>query len=74
MIVISAWGVAETRKDIPFWFRWTIDFSNIKYGYQGHEQQEKLLQNSGLNYTIIRPVGLTNSEKPQTIIVTKDNL
>jgi putative NADH-flavin reductase len=74
IMVISAWGVSETRKDIPFWFRWTIGFSNIKYGYLGHEQQEKLLQTSDLNYTIIRPVGLTNSDKPKPIIVTKDNV
>jgi putative NADH-flavin reductase len=73
VMVISAWGVAETKQDIPFWFRWMIDFSNIKYGYQGHEQQEKLLQNSDVNYTIIRPVGLTNFEKSKPIIVTKNN-
>jgi putative NADH-flavin reductase len=73
VMVISAWGVAETKKDIPFWFRWMIDFSNIKYGYRGHEQQEKLLQNSDLNYTIIRPVGLTNFEKTKPIIITKNN-
>lgn len=73
IIVISAWGVSETKFDIPFWFRWTIDFSNIKYGYLGHEQQEKLLQKSNLNYTIIRPVGLTNSEKSKSIIITKNN-
>jgi putative NADH-flavin reductase len=73
VMVISAWGVAETKQDIPFWFRWMIDFSNIKYGYLGHEQQEKFLQNSDLNYTIIRPVGLTNFEKPKPIIITKNN-
>ncbi len=73
VIVISAWGVAETRNYIPSWFRWMIDFSNIKYGYQGHEQQEKILQNSDLNYVIIRPVALINSEKLKSIIVTKNN-
>ena len=73
VVVISAWGVAETLKDIPFWFRWMIDFSNIKYGYQGHEQQEKLLQNSEINYTIIRPVALINSEKLKPVVVTKNN-
>jgi uncharacterized protein YbjT (DUF2867 family) len=73
VMVISAWGVAETKQDIPFWFQWMIDFSNIKYGYRGHEQQEKLLQISDLNYTIIRPVGMTNSEKPKPIIITKNN-
>src|SRR5437868_670773 len=25
IIVISAWGVGETKKDIPGWFRWLID-------------------------------------------------
>ncbi len=73
VVIISAWGVAETKQDIPFWFRWMIDFSNIKYGYLGHEQQEKRLQNSDLNYAIIRPVGLTNFENSKTIIVTKNN-
>jgi NAD(P)H-binding len=73
VIIISAWGVGETKKDIPFWFRWMIDFSNIKYSYLGHEQQEKLLINSDLNYTIIRPVGLINSEKSKSIIITKNN-
>jgi NAD(P)H-binding len=74
VVIISAWGVAETRNDIPFWFRWMIDYSNIKYGYLGHEQQEKLLINSDLNYTIIRPVGLTNSENLKPIIITKNNM
>jgi uncharacterized protein YbjT (DUF2867 family) len=73
VMIISAWGVAETRNDIPFWFRWMIDYSNIKYGYLGHEQQEKLLINSDLNYTIIRPVGLTNFENQKPIIITKNN-
>lgn len=29
IIIISAWGDHETRQDIPFWFRWLIDRSNI---------------------------------------------
>lgn len=40
IIVCSAWGVGDSRKDIPFWFRWTIDFSNIRYAYEDHERQE----------------------------------
>jgi putative NADH-flavin reductase len=60
VIVISAWGVAETEKDIPWWFKWTIENSNIKYGYHDHERQEDLLAKTDLNWTAIRPVGLTN--------------
>ena len=49
IIMSSAWGVSDSRKDIPFWFRCTIDFSNIKYAYRDHEKQENLLENSELN-------------------------
>ncbi len=74
IIVISAWGVAETKKDLPFWFRWLIDYSNIKFGYLAHEQQEKLLECSNMNWTSVRPVGLTNFEKLKPIITSQNNI
>jgi putative NADH-flavin reductase len=73
VMVISAWGVAETRKDVPFWFRWMIDFTNVKYGYLGHEDQERLLKNSDLNWTIVRPVILTNNKIIKLVLVSLDN-
>jgi len=73
IIITTAWGVAETRKDIPFWFRLLIDNSNIRYPYLDHERQEELLGKSGLNYTVVRPVGLTNSKKQKEILVSFDN-
>jgi len=73
IVVCSAWGVSETRKDIPFWFRWTIDFSNIKHAYQDHKRQEILLEESKLDWTIVRPVGLTNSTAEKNIIESFEN-
>jgi putative NADH-flavin reductase len=73
IILTSAWGVAETRKDIPFWFRLLIDHSNIRYPYQDHERQEELLKKSGLNYTVVRPAALTDSKKERAIKVSLDN-
>lgn len=73
VIICSAWGVAETQKDIPFWFNLTIKFSNIKFAYLDHERQEKALQNSNLNYTIVRPVGLTNFKNDKTVIESYQN-
>ena len=69
-VFISAWGVAETRSDIPGWFRWFIDHSNIRYPYLDHERSEELLQQSSLNYTAVRPAGLINSKKEREIIVS----
>ena len=60
IIVISAWGTNETRQELKFGFRSLIKYSNLRYPYKDHEKQEKIIQNSGLNWTIIRPVALTN--------------
>lgn len=73
VIVCSAWGVAETKKDIPFWFRWMIDYSNIGVAYRDHERQEELLSKSSLPWTIVRPVGLTNFRSQENIRVSLNN-
>ncbi len=63
----SAWGVAETKHDLPNWFRWLIDYSNIGVAYADHERQEQLLKDSSLQWTIVRPVGLTNNKRMESI-------
>lgn len=73
IIITTAWGVAETRKDIPIWFQWLINNSNIKYPYIDHELQEDMLKGSDLDWTVIRPVGLTDSVKDKEIQVTVNN-
>jgi len=73
IVVTTAWGTNETKKDIPKWFAWLIDHSNIGYAYRDHELQEDLLKNSGFDYTIVRPAGLTNSLKSKSVIVSLDN-
>ena len=73
IIVCSAWGVSETKKDIPFWFRWLIDFSNIGVAYKDHERQEELLKKSNLSYIIVRPVGLTNFKQVNPVLESYTN-
>lgn len=73
IIISTAWGVAETRDDIPWWFRWLIDHSNIRYPYADHERQAKLLKASDMDWTIVRPVWLTDSPKDEGIKVTLNN-
>lgn len=73
MIITTAWGVGETKKELPFWFKWLIDHSNIGYPYRDHELQEDLLNNSALNWTIIRPVGLTNALNNKEVLVSFNN-
>ncbi len=60
VIFISAWGTYESKKQLPFWFSNLIKYSNLRYPYEDHERQEEMIVNSGLNWTIIRPVALIN--------------
>tara|TARA_R110000744_G_scaffold92118_3_gene178558 strand:+ start:3193 stop:3882 length:690 start_codon:yes stop_codon:yes gene_type:complete len=73
IVVCSAWGVADTEKEIPLWFNWFIKNSNIGVAYKDHERQENLLKSSTLNWTIVRPSGLLDLSKSQTIIESYNN-
>lgn len=70
IIFISAWGVAETKKDLPGWFRWFIDHSNVRYPYLDHERQEELIKATSLQWTSVRAAGLTNVKKIKEVIVS----
>lgn len=74
IVICSAWGVKETRKDIPWWFRAMIDYSNIGFAYKDHARQEDLLASQEeVNWTIIRPVGLINRLKRKEIRRSENN-
>jgi putative NADH-flavin reductase len=73
IIVCSAWGVAETEKEIPIWFNWLIKYSNIGVAYKDHERQENKLKKSKLNWTIVRPTGLTNFKNDKKVIESYNN-
>ena len=73
VIVLSAWGVGNSRNDLPVWFQWLIDHSNIGVAYKDHLRQEEILRGSTLRFTAVRPVGLTNSETAKEVLVSINN-
>lgn len=74
LITVSAWGVGDTKKQVPFWLRWLINYTNMRPVYAEHEKEEKLLANSDLNWTAVRPVALSDSKKIKTLKVSLNNL
>lgn len=62
--LLSAAGVGDSFNAVPWLFRWLIRHTNLNHTYQDHETQEQVLTESGLDWTIARPVGL--SDKPTT--------
>ena len=70
LILTSAWGVGDSRAEIPGWFAWFIDHSNVGKAYDQHEVQEAMLAKSELDWTAVRPVGLTNGKKIKKLITS----
>ncbi|MET0463144.1 MAG: NAD(P)H-binding protein, partial [Chitinophagaceae bacterium] len=73
IIFTSAWGVGDSEKDIPGWFRWLVSKSNLRYPYQDLYRTEELLKATALQWTAVRPVVLTNRRKISTAKVTMGN-
>lgn len=72
-ITVSAWGAGDTKKEIPFWLKWLINYTNLRPVYAEHESQEKLLAASDLRWTAVRPVALNDSKKKKTLKVSFNN-
>lgn len=73
IMTVSAWGVGDSKKEVPFWLRWLINHTNMGPVYAEHEAEEKLLANSNLNWTAVRPVALNDSKKIKTLKVSFNN-
>jgi putative NADH-flavin reductase len=70
LALVTACGVNESYLEMPAWFRWLMRNSNLKYPYADHTLQEDILRKTDLDWTIIRPVGLTNGALKTAIQVS----
>ena len=61
-IYLSFIGVHESRKDAPFFIR-HVASKILKTEIAGHEAKENIIKQSHLDWTIVRPPGLTNGLK-----------
>ena len=62
IISVSASGVGDSWKDMPWIARVFIRNSNIWKAYLDHDRQEKLLMHSETDWTVARPVMLNDKE------------
>lgn len=87
LVIISAIGVGDSWKTISPLFRMFIHLSNIRIGYADHNGVEALVRQSNLDWTLVRPVGLTDKtdlgslhttevggEKPGTLMVSRSEV
>jgi len=45
--------------------RWLIRYSNIWKAYEDHDRQEQIVRQSGLDWTIVRPVLLNDKDSDE---------
>jgi len=65
---MTAIGVGDSARELPGFFSFLIRISNIKYSYADHDVQEKILESSDLEWTVVRPVGLNDKNGNLSIL------
>ena len=68
IVVMTAMGVGDSYKELPGFFAFMVKVTNIKYAYADHDLQEKILENSSLDWTVVRPVGLNDKNNNLSIL------
>ena len=63
LICLSAWGIGDSKSRVPIIFRNVIFPLLMKEEYEDKEAQEQLIQQSNLDWTIVRPSRLTNGPR-----------
>lgn len=62
LIVVTSLGVGESKDQVPFFFK-AIMATALRKAMQDKEAQEKTVKASGLDWTIVRPGGLTDGPR-----------
>jgi uncharacterized protein YbjT (DUF2867 family) len=74
IITISSIGAGDSYRYTPWYVKLLIKFTNFKVIFAGHNSQEALLMNSGLDWTITRPAGLTDDTGLNQLVISFDKM
>lgn len=69
ILALSSIGAGNSFKYAPWFMKVIIKLTNFKFVFADHNAQESLIQNSGLDWTIARPVGLNENENIEELVV-----
>ncbi|MBS7564744.1 SDR family oxidoreductase [Mucilaginibacter sp. Bleaf8] len=70
IITLSSIGAGNSFNLAPWYMRLIIRITNFKIVFADHTRQETLLQQSDLDWTIARPVALTNGTELKKLVVS----
>ena len=68
IVVMTALGTGDSARELPSFITFIMNLTNIKYSYIDHDAQEKMLEKSDLDWTIVRPVRLTDKNENLSVL------
>lgn len=71
-VYLSAFGVGADRKRHSLLFRIILRLSSINDAYLDHDEAEQAIRASSLNWTIVRPPGLTDKDEERSLVDKSD--
>ena len=69
VVFLSAAGVGDSFDTAPWFMRFMIRKTNLSWAYADHNSAEQAFRASNADWTLVRAMGLSNSEKEKTLIV-----
>lgn len=72
IVALSSFSIGDSRSLLPMWIRYGLVPLFLGPGFADHEEQEKLLQQSGLDWTIVRPPFLTDDAGGTDVTIRDD--
>jgi uncharacterized protein YbjT (DUF2867 family) len=71
LVVQSSYGVGETRDRLPLSSRLVLALL-LRPQIADHERQERIVRDSGLDWSLVQPVYLTDGDEPAALSSTGD--
>lgn len=65
LVTMSAFGVGDSHASVFLPTRMVLDYSNVAVAYKDHNAVEKVVRDSGLDWTLVRPAMLSEGEKKE---------
>ncbi len=69
VVFLSAIGVGDSFEDTAWIMRVLIKHTNLKHAYGDHNTAEQTFRASDADWTLVRAMGLSNSDKEKPLIV-----
>jgi uncharacterized protein YbjT (DUF2867 family) len=71
LAVLSAAGAGDSFAAMPWIFRVLVRKTNLSHTYRDHDEQERVVMGSGLDWTVARPVGLHDGAPKGELLKTQ---